>query len=262
MPTATKHAVGTFCWPECATPDAAATKKFYSELLGWTWKDIPMGDQGAYHIAELRGGEVAAMYQMTDQMPGPGVPPHWAAYVTVANTDETMAKAQALGGKVLMGPYDVMEHGRMAVLMDPIGAAFVVWQAKQHCGVTLYGEPGTLCWTQLNASDPAKAKAFYPELFGWTHQDMNDPVGGTYTTWMKSDGPAGGMMPMPPGAGAPSHWLTYWAVEDTRASHAKAEALGARTFVPPTDIPNMLTFAVMQDPQGVVFAIMTPVMPG
>lgn len=258
MPTMTQHSTGTFCWPECATGDAAASKKFYSDLLGWAWKDVPMGEQGTYHIAELRGAEVAAMYTLTGEMRAQGVPPHWASYVLVAGADEAAQRAESLGGKVVMGPFDVMDHGRMAVLMDPIGATFCVWQAKKHCGVGMLNEPGALGWTQLNATDPAKAKPFYTALLGWTYQDDPNPMGGVYTTWMKADGPAGGMMAMPPGAeGAPSHWLVYWAVADTRESHAKAAALGAKTFVPPTDIPGMGTFAVLCDPQGVGFALVS-----
>ena len=260
MPTMTQHALGTFCWPECATNDSAGTKKFYSDLLGWTWKDIPMGESFTYHIAELRGSEVAAMFQIDDAMRAQGVPPHWAAYVSVASADEAAAKAQQLGGKLVMGPMDVMDHGRMAVLVDPIGATFAVWQAKKHCGVGMLGEPGSLGWTQLNASDPGKAKPFYTALLGWKTDEMKSPDGGTYTTWQKSDGGAGGMMSMPPGTGAPSHWLTYWLVADAREAHAKAGSLGAKTFVPPTDVPGMLTFAVLQDPQGVMFAVMSTLM--
>lgn len=257
MPTVTQHAIGTFSWPECYTPDPAGTKSFYSALLGWTWKDIPMGEMGTYYIAELHGADVAAMMPLSPEMRANGVPPAWGSYVTVANADESAKKAEELGGKILMQPFDVMEHGRMATIMDPIGATFSLWQAKQSIGAHMLNEPGSLGWTQLNATDPAKAKPFYTALFGWTAKD--DPMpgeGGTYTSWMKSDGPAGGMMAMPPGAqGAPSHWLVYWTVADINAAHAKAESLGAKTFVPPTDVPGMVSFAVLQDPQGVIFAL-------
>jgi hypothetical protein len=262
MPTVTQHALGTFCWPECVTTDAAGTKKFYSSLLGWTWNESPMGDSMIYYIAMLNGQSVGAMFELDPAMKQAGVPPHWSSYVSVASVDEAMAQARALGGEVIMGPQDVMELGRMAILRDPIGAVFSVWQAKTYPGVGMLNEPGSLGWTQLNATDPAKAKPFYSALLGWKHEDMADPIGGTYTTWLKADGPAGGMMPMPPGTeGAPSHWLVYWSVADTHAAHAKAESLGAKTFVPPTDVPGMVRFAVMQDPQGVIFALMTPLMP-
>ena len=58
---------------------------------------------------------------------------------------------------VMMEPFDVMEHGRMAVLQDPQGAVFCAWQAKSHIGVGVLGEPDSLGWVQLNAADPAKA---------------------------------------------------------------------------------------------------------
>jgi hypothetical protein len=260
MPVVTQHALGTFCWPECATTDALASKKFYSELLGWTWKENSMGPNMTYYVALLDGQGVGAMYQLDDRMKKMGVPAHWASYVSVANTDEAIATAKSLGGELLTGPHDVMDLGRMAFLRDPIGATFCVWQAKTHHGIDRFGDPGSLGWTQLNASDTDKAKAFYTGLFGWKAEDGTDPSGGTYTTWKKADGPAGGMMRMPANAGAPSHWLVYWTVTDVRASHAKAESLGAKTFVPPTDVPGMVTFTVMADPQGVMYALMTPMM--
>ena len=83
--------------------------------------------------------------------------------------------------------------------------------------------------------------------------------GVTYTTWLKSDGPAGGMMPMPIDvpAEAPSHWLTYFVVPEVDAAHAQAVALGARSLVPPSQIPGGGGFAVLCDLQGAAFGIMS-----
>ncbi|HXS83055.1 MAG TPA: VOC family protein, partial [Methylomirabilota bacterium] len=75
--------------------------------------------------------------------------------------------------------------------------------------------------------------------------------------WLKADGAAGGMMALPAGAQAPAHWLPYFAVSSVDASAQKAGALGAQTFVPPTDIPGTGRFAVFADPQGATFAIIT-----
>lgn len=257
MPTTTSHTVGTFMWPELATADIAAARAFYMPLFGWDVKEIPMGEFGNYYIFTKNGCEVAAGYQMGPDMQG--VPPHWGAYVRVDNADAAAEKAKSLGGEVVMGPFDVdaggRKNGRMAVVKDPIGAVFCVWQPIEHFGVGLLSEPGSLAWTQLNASDPDKAKPFYTQLLGWTFRDDPNPMGGAYTTWMKSDGPAGGMMPKPPGAPAPSHWLSYWAVADVDAAHQKALSLGAQAYVPPMHIPGMGKFAVLGDPQGAAFAL-------
>jgi predicted enzyme related to lactoylglutathione lyase len=258
MPTVTTHALGTFSWPELGTTDQNAAKKFYGSLFGWEFVDNDMGPNGVYTIFTLRGKDVAALYTLMPDMVKNGVPPFWGSYVTVENADQAAEKAKTLGGKLIMGPMDVMDHGRMAVLQDPQGAVFTVWQAKSHIGVSVLNEPGALAWTQLNAKDPAGAKKFYPALLGWKIQDNEMPAatgGGMYTTFLKSDGPAAGMMPMPGNAPAPSHWLPYFAVADVDASATKAKALGGQTYVPPTDIPGMGRFAVLADAQGATFAI-------
>jgi predicted enzyme related to lactoylglutathione lyase len=263
MPTVTTHAPGTFCWPELTTSDPIGAKKFYSGLFGWQIKDQDMGPQGVYTIFTRDGSDVSACYKMDEGQAKTGMPPYWGSYIAVESADAAAAKAKTLGGTVLMEPFDVMEHGRMAVITDPQGATFCVWQAKKHIGATVIGEPNSLGWTQLNAKDTGVAKKFYTELIGWKTQD--DPMGpefggGYYTTWLKADGPAGGMMAMPPmpgGQNVPSHWLPYFAVANVDSSTAKAASLGAKTYVPPSDIPGTGRFSVLADPQGATFALVT-----
>jgi predicted enzyme related to lactoylglutathione lyase len=258
MQTVTQHAPGTFCWPELASTDQNAAKEFYGKLFGWTCRENPIGESEVYTIFQLGGRDCAALYTMKPEMQKQGVPPHWGAYVAVASADEAAAKAKQLGATVFLEPFDVMEHGRMAGLQDPIGAMFFVWEAKKHVGIGVMGEPGALAWTQLNAREPVPAKKFYTQLFGWTAQD--DPMpqgGGDYTTLSRGGQPMGGIMPMPSEvpAQAPSHWLSYFATKDVDATVAKTMNLGGKTMVPGTDIPGMGRFAVLADPQGAVFAV-------
>ena len=256
----TAHALGTFSWPELGTTDQDAAKKFYTSLFGWQFKDTDMGPMGTYTIFTRDGVDVGALYTLEPKMRENGVPPFWGAYVTVDDADAAAERARANGGTVMGEPFDVMDHGRMAVIQDPQGATFCVWQAKTHIGAQVHGEPNTLGWTQLNAKDTAVAKTFYTSLIGWkTQEDPMPGTGGNYTTWLKADGPAGGMMAMPPGtpAAAPAHWLPYFAVTSVDATAQKAGSLGAKTFVPPTDIPGTGRFAVFADPQGAAFAIIT-----
>jgi predicted enzyme related to lactoylglutathione lyase len=188
-----------------------------------------------------------------------GVPPHWGAYVSVASADEAAAKAASLGGTVIVPPFDVFDFGRMAVLQDPAGATFSVWEPKSHIGVTRINEPGALCWTELATRDVEGAERFYTSLFGW---GLKKSAGGgmEYTELLNEGVPIGGMMKMgdqyPPGV--PPHWLTYFAVDDCDASASKAASLGGTTLVGPMDIPNTGRFAVVQDPQGAVFAVYKP----
>ena len=258
MSTITAYAPGTFCWPELATSDQAGARKFYTALFGWTADDTPMGEGETYTMLYKDGRNVGAMYRKRPEEPVP----NWHAYVSVANADEAAAKAKQLGGKVLTEPFDVMEHGRMATIQDPTGAIFNLWQTKSHKGADLLDEPGALVWTELLTRDPAAARPFYTQLFGWKPNDMDMGEGGTYTVFERdAKKGAGGMMTMPKQmpAQVPSHWLPYFHVLDCDATAAKTTELGGKVMMPPTDIPNVGRFATLADPQGAVFQVLKPI---
>ena len=245
----TKHAPGTFCWIDLATSDAAGATRFYTKLLGWTAEEMPVDDGMAYTLLALRGKPVAALYPRHD------VAPHWLAYVSVEDVDASTARAKALGGRVVTEPMDVLDVGRQALLQDPTGALFALWQPRRHAGAAIVGEAGALTWTELQTRDADRAKAFYAELFGWKADTQ--PMGGTaYTTFAQGDRMVAGMMQMTGEWGdAPSHWMTYLEVEDVDGGTAEARKLGATVHVPPTDVPGVGRFSLLQDPQGAPFAM-------
>jgi predicted enzyme related to lactoylglutathione lyase len=154
-----------------------------------------------------------------------------------------------------MEPFDVMEHGRMAVFQDPLGAFFSVWQAKKHHGFDAYGAPGFVCWNELMTTDTKKAKEFYTRLVDWKADEQDfGPM--KYTMFKVGDKSVGGMMKITEDMGpVPPNWLVYFAVEDCDASVQEATRLGGRALVQPSDIPNVGRFSVLTDPQGAAFAI-------
>jgi uncharacterized protein len=252
----TSHTPGTFCWPELATTDQQAAVAFYRGLFGWEVNETPMGPTEVYSTLQMRGKPVAAAYTMPSERQR-DAPPHWNAYVAVADAEAAVKKAESLGAKVFAPPFDVMDFGRMAVLQDPTGAVFQVWQAKTHIGAMILNEPGALCWTELSTRDTQAAETFYTELFGWTpkHSPAGSPM--PYTEFSVGGTPSIGMMPMPEQmpAQVPSYWMPYFQVADADASAAKATELGGKVMVPPTDIPKTGRFAVVSDPQGAMFAV-------
>src|SRR5262245_8319526 len=162
------HTPGSFCWFELATTDQQAAKQFYEQLFGWTSNDMPMGPTEFYTLFMLNGETAAAGYTMRAEQQNAGIPPNWALYIAVENADASAARAAQLGGTVLAPAFDVTDLGRMAVIQDPFGATFCVWQAKANQGTTTPpGAIGTACWADLSAPDQARAAEFYRGLFGW-----------------------------------------------------------------------------------------------
>ncbi|HET6979463.1 MAG TPA: VOC family protein [Pyrinomonadaceae bacterium] len=243
---------GNFCWVELGTSDNEAAKSFYGQLFGWEFQDNPMGPDMVYTMLKLDGKDVGGLYKLMPDMVSQGVPPHWMTYVAVTNADETVEKAKAAGATIMNGPFDVATYGRMAVIKDPTGAVFAIWQAGDNKGSGAWGVPGAATWSELGTGDTDKAGEFYTSVFGWE----KEPFGDMYTV-LKNDGTGiGGMYKLTPEMGPlPPHWMLYFSVENADAAVQKATELGAQVMRPAEDIPGVGRFAILTDPQGAAFAV-------
>lgn len=250
----TSYAHSNFCWFELATTDQKAAKAFYNAVFGWTANDVPMGPDVFYTMLQLNGSDVGALYGMDQAQIERGVPPHWNLYVSVTSADATAAKAAELGGKVILPAFDVMEHGRMAIIQDPTGAMICLWQPNKMAGAVVVDEPNAFCWFENYTNDTEAAKAFYTSLFGWgTGGDAN------YTEWKVGEKSIGGMMKIQAEWGdVPPHWIGYVMVDDVDQTAAKVKAAGGKLMMEPMDIPNVGRFALCDDPQNAGFAIYSP----
>ena len=107
---------------------------------------------------------------------------------------------------------------------------------------------------ELNTTDPAKAKAFYGSLLDWKLEDTDMGPSGTYTMIRVGEGTGGGMLkhPMP---GAPSIWIPYILVSDVAAATKKAKSAGGTVIKDVSEVPNMGSFSIIQDPTGGVIGL-------
>jgi predicted enzyme related to lactoylglutathione lyase len=248
----TEYTPGTFCWVDLSTSDQPGAKDFYAGLLGWEAEDLPVGDGVSYSMQRLGGRDVAAISPQQPQQRDAGVPPLWNSYVAVESADATAGRASELGATVHAPPFDVMEAGRMAVIQDPQGAFFMLWQAKQHFGAGLVNAAGAFCWNELASPDIDGSKSFYGDLFGWEVS----PFEGSpqpYLVIQNGGQGNGGIRELGP-PGTPPHWLVYFATDDLEASLGKVDELGGSRLVGAMDI-GVATIAVVQDPQGAAFAL-------
>jgi predicted enzyme related to lactoylglutathione lyase len=244
-----------FCWPELATTDATAARSFYEELFDWTHRNAEARPGMTYTIFTRGGRDAAGLYSLAESPGERGVPPHWNSYVAVASADAGAAAAANLGGIVAAEPFDVGTNGRMAVVKDPQGAVFCLWEAKEHAGIGVEGEIGSLCWTELATSDVDAARRFYAGLFGWTYRKS----GGAddYTEIAAGTEFVGGILLVEKNWGRPPEWSPYFRVSDCDVTVADAKALGARVLAGPADLPNVGRTAFVADPQGATFAVIS-----
>jgi len=254
MPTRDSYESGTPSFVDLATSDQDAAKSFYSDLFGWTFEDLPMGESAVYSMASLQGRVTAAIAPQQPEQAAAGVPPHWQMYITVADVDVAAAKADEAGGSVHVPPFDVFDAGRMAVLTDPAGAFFMLWSPINNIGAGLVNEPGAFTWSELVAEPNDKTAGFYEAVTGLQLISTPMPDGSNYDGFTL-DGTAesmlGGVTP-PQMPGIPAHWSIYFGAADVDAAAAKVTELGGTVFVEPFDIP-VGRMAVVADPQGAMF---------
>jgi predicted enzyme related to lactoylglutathione lyase len=263
-----RYIPGVPCWIDTSQPDPEAAVAFYRGLFGWEFEDVmPPGSPVQYHVARIRGGDVAAVGSQPEGAPAT---PAWNTYVWVTDADETAERVRAAGGTVLMEPYDVMDAGRMAVFADPAGVAFRVWQPGRHRGAAVVNEHGSLNFNDLRTSDLDGARAFYGAVFGW---EVLGVGGGSmwalagYGDFLERRNP--GMREGMAQMGAPErfedvvasvnlrsegppHWGVTFAVDDADAIAARAADLGGQVIVPPFDAP-WVRMTIIADPHGATF---------
>jgi predicted enzyme related to lactoylglutathione lyase len=247
----TSYSPGTFSWVDLATVDAAAAKSFYSGVFGWVTQDTDAGGSADYTMCRIDGDAVCGLYEMSQEMRASGAPASWTNYVTVADADAAAARVTEGGGGVIRQAFDVLDVGRQALLKDPQGAVFAVWQPRSWIGAERVNDVGCLCMNELAATDMSAAGSFYGRLFGWTVEFSDDAP----------DGPAmilnhgevnGAVFAAPHGEGA--HWRPCFTVEATDKALERVSELGGRQVGEPLDIGHG-TIAMVLDPQGARFTI-------
>lgn len=243
-----KPVTGGPCWAELGTSDLAGAKRFYEELFGWRAETDPRQEAGGYTVAHLEDAPVAALSPLYQE----GQPVAWSVSFAVPDADAATARMTEAGGSVLAGPMDVFDLGRFAVVRDPTGATFHLWQARAFPGAGLLNVPGSLGWVELLTRAPERAVDFYTTVFGWSVNASEH-----YTQWGIGGADFGGMMTMDDKFPheVPAHWLPYFAVRDVDATSAGATEAGGAILMEPTAVPDGPRIAVLRDPQAAMFGV-------
>ncbi|KUJ65185.1 glyoxalase [Streptomyces albus subsp. albus] len=254
----TPYEPGTPCWVDLAAPDQQAALDFYAEVLGWSGTVGPE-ETGGYAVCTMREKPVAGIMAAQPMGDQPAPPTVWTTYLAAADASAAEAAVTRAGGTVVVPTMDVMDLGRMLIAADPTGAVFGIWQAKEFPGAQVVNEANALVWNELNTTDVQAAIPFYKTVLGIDAEPMTmEGAEGYYALSVKGH-PVGGLQAMPEGApaGTPSHWLTYFAVDDADDVVSRLTAAGGAAIQPPFDMVAG-RMAIVKDAQGAVFAVIKP----
>lgn len=241
------YSIGTPTWVELRSPDVEASIAFYHELFGWK-------------ASEEKRSSGSRMFSSGDKLVsgvrpvhGTQISPQWITYVSTDDAAQTVSRARAVGGKVLMET-DRDEATGMIMLQDPVGAVFGVFQNDLFSGAQVFNQPISLTFNFLMTRQPHAAKSFYSEIFGWEPRDRN--IGEmAFTYFFKGVRGVAGLMAMNerwPQA-VPSHWQVSFAVDDADALAARAVELGGKAQ--PVTASPFDRSALITDPHGATFSI-------
>jgi uncharacterized protein len=252
----TPFAAGTPCWVDLLSSDVERSRAFYTELFGWTAHDAA-AEFGVYANFRSGGHNVAGLIGNSPE--SDPLENNWTTYISTADIAATADAASAAGGQIISPPVQVGDLGSMALVSDPSGAVFGLWQPGSHIGFTKYNEPGTVTWDEHHSKNFAASTAFYESVFGW-HMDRTSDTDEFRYYQAQIDGETvAGLMDsssiLP--AGVPSHWAVYFSVDDVDAAVAKSTELGGSVLRAPQDTP-FGRMADLSDATGAKFKLHGP----
>jgi hypothetical protein len=245
----------SFVWYELMSSDVAASKAFYSKVVGWSTEDVPMPGM-TYTMLSIGETQVGGMMALPKEAGAAGMRPGWLGYVGVEDTDRAAAKITQLGGKILMPPTDIPNVGRFAMAADPQGAYLYVFKPAQAGRRAVSNERGQIGWHELHTNDWPKAFAFYTDMFGWLKGDSMDmgPMG-TYQLFTINGTPSGAMFNSPAAQEA-RFWLYYFNVDDIDDAAKRVSGGGGKIMQGPMEVPGGRWVVQASDPQGAAFALL------
>jgi predicted enzyme related to lactoylglutathione lyase len=251
---------GRFVWYELLTTDVKAAIDFYSDVVRWKTQAWETGNYTMWVGSQGPLGGVTELPEAAKKM---GAPPHWQANVQVANVDQTVEQVKQLGGQIYVVE-DVPTVGRFAVIADPQGATISVFTPQSEMQPHDVAKPGEFSWHELYTTDNEAALSFYQKIANWERLGEFDMgPGGKYLLWGRAGKQLGGMMNLtgmkaPDGRDVPPSWMYYITTDELDAALDRAKARGAKVLNGPMDVPGGQRIVQLMDPQGALFALVTP----
>jgi predicted enzyme related to lactoylglutathione lyase len=246
---------GRFVWYELMTTDVDAARAFYSDVVGWSTRDVSAPGM-PYTLFFAGDDAVGGLLHLTEEATQNGTLPRWLGYVEVSDVDAAAGKVRALGGKIYVPPTNIGEISRLAVVADPQHALFALirWMVPRTEPASAQRANGRIGWHELFANNCEQALAFYGDLFGWRKTIAKSGELGTYHLFASREQTIGGVLTKPPSLPVP-FWLHYFNVGDIDAAVSRVTAGGGRIVNGPRQAPDGSWIVQCTDPQDAIFAL-------
>lgn len=223
-----------FRWMDLKTHDIPGTGAFFSTVLGWRFA-VDEDDWRQATKISVDGRQLGSVSDLTSPVYPPGTPPHIAYYLAVDDVDRRAEAATANGARLVVAPFDAGDQGRIATLIDPVGAPFSLWQTPEFSGWTFPPDSTGTPKSMVHACDsPDRARLFYREM-------LDNELG--HVEFLKAYGPS---------SSAPQ-WELVIGVDDldTVVTRARSHGQEMLTWTERTDRPALR----LSSPEGLTFQV-------
>lgn len=243
-----------FTWFEYLTSEPAKAQAFFRAVFGWEAQTYVMPNGTRYSVITNAGRAIGGY-----NAPLRGTPifrysepySRWVPCLQVGDGHAIVGTAKERGGTVAR-EMSTIHDGRVAVITDPGGQSFGVWQPATDEARSWGTEPGSFCWSELYTEQPGSASVFLKHLAGFTEQKSQLPDGATYHLLESEGAPhAGARKPMP---GSQLGWFAWVRVPDIAAAVARAEQFEIAVLQPPTNT-GATHMALIVDPYGATLGL-------
>jgi predicted enzyme related to lactoylglutathione lyase len=238
------HRVGKFVWNDLLTDDVAAAKGFYGQLFDWTFEQ-----QGGYTVINNNSQRIGGMAQVDEESGKTGAA-RWICSLSVADVGKATTLVIEEGGAVHVGPLELLNRGRGALVSDPEGAQLLLLYATD--GDPEDSEPiiGSWLWHELWSNDTEASLAFYQKLVGYDYEGEKTD----YLILLKDEQWRAGIRDIKDSE-LEMRWIPVVRVADTEETAGRAEKLGGKLLVGPRPTASGGSVALLSDPSDALVII-------
>jgi len=242
---------GDFVWSDLSAyrPDTAIA--FYRSVFGWDFVETAGTDNVPYHIAKMADRECAGLFEMPRMFQEMKLPSFWMSYIQVDEFDTAVDTAGSSGGKIELGPVEFDSASKIALIRDPLGAGFTVYEGSGLTPRPTSPKPGEMAWNALHVSKAEMAIPFYRALFGWSIVE-DDKIEGQHHVIGANGAPISEIRERgTEDRGGFEYWAVTFAVEDLSDACVRARQAGGEVGLS----MDGLSITPIYDPDGACFYI-------